>query len=187
MRFRFCGDADCPDWVLAEINTLSRLSSVKLKLLGQMAVKGIVHPPFDVEKLNKLFIDSKLDSDIDLKACIACLTYIISSATRFNCDSSALQSELQQLGLPREHSTSIKRVFEDQNANLAETFKTQSLKVNALEQFAANADMDLNCVKVDLTNAGNTRTIALAPGTVDALLADLKSVRKTMADLNDYM
>ncbi len=27
MRFRFCGDLDCPDWVLAEISTLSKLVS----------------------------------------------------------------------------------------------------------------------------------------------------------------
>lgn len=27
MRFRFCGDLDCPDWVLAEINTLSKMVS----------------------------------------------------------------------------------------------------------------------------------------------------------------
>ncbi len=25
MKFRFCGDLDCPDWVLAEINTLSKM------------------------------------------------------------------------------------------------------------------------------------------------------------------
>lgn len=26
-RFRFCGDLDCPDWILAEINTLARMVS----------------------------------------------------------------------------------------------------------------------------------------------------------------
>ncbi|EDL95614.1 COMM domain containing 4 (predicted), isoform CRA_f [Rattus norvegicus] len=25
MRFRFCGDLDCPDWVLAEISTLAKI------------------------------------------------------------------------------------------------------------------------------------------------------------------
>ncbi|CAH0561940.1 unnamed protein product [Brassicogethes aeneus] len=128
MKFRFCGDADCPDWVLAEINTLSRLSSVKVKLLSQVVAMGLINPPFDMEKAEKLFADSKLDSDIDLKACIACLTYIITSATRFNCDSSALHSELQQLGLPREHSTSIKRVTDDQITHLAAKFRSCSLK-----------------------------------------------------------
>lgn len=24
-RFRFCGDLDCPDWVLAEISTLAKI------------------------------------------------------------------------------------------------------------------------------------------------------------------
>ena len=29
MRFRFCGDLDCPDWVLSEIATLSKLVNIK--------------------------------------------------------------------------------------------------------------------------------------------------------------
>lgn len=41
-KFRFCGDGDCPDWVLAEIHSnLSMLSSIKLKLLTLMVAKSI--------------------------------------------------------------------------------------------------------------------------------------------------
>lgn len=68
------------------------------------------------------------DVDIDLKACIACLSFIITSAVRFNCNSSALHSELQQLGLPREHSTSVKRVVDDYCEELTSHFNKQSLK-----------------------------------------------------------
>lgn len=68
------------------------------------------------------------DVNIDLKACIACITHIIKSAVRFNCDSNALHSELQQLGLPREHSTSIKRVTDDQSADIAAKLRDTSLK-----------------------------------------------------------
>uniref|UniRef100_A0A674JN89 COMM domain-containing protein n=1 Tax=Terrapene triunguis TaxID=2587831 RepID=A0A674JN89_9SAUR len=31
-RFRFCGDLDCPDWVLAEISTLAKIVKWKLSL-----------------------------------------------------------------------------------------------------------------------------------------------------------
>uniref|UniRef100_A0A667YQN8 COMM domain containing 4 n=1 Tax=Myripristis murdjan TaxID=586833 RepID=A0A667YQN8_9TELE len=41
MRFRFCGDLDCPDWVLAEISTLAKISSVKMKLLCGQVLKDL--------------------------------------------------------------------------------------------------------------------------------------------------
>lgn len=41
-KFRFCGDCDCPDWVLAEIHSsLAVLSSVKLKILTNLVLKSL--------------------------------------------------------------------------------------------------------------------------------------------------
>ncbi|KAG5879660.1 hypothetical protein JTB14_021463 [Gonioctena quinquepunctata] len=185
MKFRFCGDADCPDWVLVEINTLSKISSVKLKLLGQLVAKAIIDPPIDMEKAEKLFADSKMDCDIDLKACIACLTYILTSATRFSCDSIALQSELQQLGLPREHSTSIKRILDEQFENMTEKFKALSLRVNPLENYSIEVDRELMCAILDCTINGKRETLTLTPYTVEVLLDNLKEVRKTMDELKE--
>jgi hypothetical protein len=42
MKFRFCGDQDCPDWLLAEMTTLSRLTSVKTKLTTAQVIQAII-------------------------------------------------------------------------------------------------------------------------------------------------
>lgn len=76
------------------------------------------------------------DLDVDLKACIACLSYIITSTVRFDCDHSALYSELQQLGLPPEHSTSIKRVVDDVRTDLSQKLKNLSLKGRLYSSFS---------------------------------------------------
>lgn len=53
-KFRFCGDGDCPDWVLAEVNsTLSFLSSIKLRQLTQSVAKIIIGEEIDVSYLSK--------------------------------------------------------------------------------------------------------------------------------------
>uniref|UniRef100_A0A671NER2 COMM domain-containing protein n=1 Tax=Sinocyclocheilus anshuiensis TaxID=1608454 RepID=A0A671NER2_9TELE len=48
--FRFCGDLDCPDWVLAEMSTLARMSSVKMKLLCVQVIKDLLDEDIDVRQ-----------------------------------------------------------------------------------------------------------------------------------------
>ncbi|CAO2634909.1 COMM domain-containing protein 4 [Lemmus lemmus] len=100
MRFRFCGDLDCPDWVLAEISTLAKISSVKLRLLCSQVLKELLGQGIDYEKILKLTADAKFESG-DVKATVAVLSFILSSAAKHSVDSDSLSSELQQLGLPR--------------------------------------------------------------------------------------
>lgn len=48
-KFRFCGDGDCPDWVLAEIiSTLSNLSVENVEQLAQLVAKRIIGEAFEV-------------------------------------------------------------------------------------------------------------------------------------------
>ncbi|KAK4871720.1 hypothetical protein RN001_015844 [Aquatica leii] len=183
MRFRFCGNGDCPDWVLAEINTLSRLSSVKLKSLGQIVAQGIIEAPIDMIKVEKIFADSKLDVDVDLKACVACISYIITSTTRYNCDYGALFSELQQLGLPREHSLSLKKVVQDNGAALAQTLKVSSLTVNKLQNASVDYDTSTRTAKLDVIINDSNESVVLSSCTVNVLLENLKQVRSTMEEL----
>ena len=61
MKFAFCGNLDCPEWVLSEIAILNRMSAIKLKLiLGQMG-KKLTAQVFDQERLTKLCRDQNFD------------------------------------------------------------------------------------------------------------------------------
>ena len=48
MKFKFCGDLDAPDWLLAEITVLSRITSVRFKLLSQQIIKHISEGTMEV-------------------------------------------------------------------------------------------------------------------------------------------
>ena len=57
MRFDFCGNAHCPEWVLAEVALVNKMSAVKLKVMLNQLVKKVTKQPFDQEKLTKLCKD----------------------------------------------------------------------------------------------------------------------------------
>ena len=41
MRFQLCGGLDCPDWVLAEIAAMAKISSVKVRQLASQVQRII--------------------------------------------------------------------------------------------------------------------------------------------------
>uniref|UniRef100_A0A6I8NUY0 COMM domain containing 4 n=1 Tax=Ornithorhynchus anatinus TaxID=9258 RepID=A0A6I8NUY0_ORNAN len=120
-RFRFCGDLDCPDWVLAEISTLAKI----------------------YEKVLKLTADAKFESG-DVKATVAVLSFILSSAAKHNVDGESLSSELQQLGLPKEHATALCRSYEEKQSPLQDSLRACSLRLNRLEGVGWRVDYTLS-------------------------------------------
>ena len=48
----------------------------------------------------KIGTDAKLDAE-DMKASVAAVQFILSSAAKYSTDSETLSNELQQLGLPK--------------------------------------------------------------------------------------
>ena len=42
MKFAFCGNLDCPEWVLSEVVMLNRVSSTKLKLIVEALIKKMI-------------------------------------------------------------------------------------------------------------------------------------------------
>uniref|UniRef100_A0A1A7WL47 COMM domain containing 4 n=1 Tax=Iconisemion striatum TaxID=60296 RepID=A0A1A7WL47_9TELE len=143
MRFRFCGDLDCPDWVLAEISTLAKLSSVKMKLLCAQVLKDLLGEGIDFDKVAKLTADAKFESG-DIKASVAVLSFILSSAAKHDVDSESLSSELQQLGLPKEHATGLCKSYEDKHAALQDKLREASLRLGRLNSVSWRVDYTLS-------------------------------------------
>ncbi|XP_047593188.1 COMM domain-containing protein 4 isoform X1 [Lutra lutra] len=151
MRFRFCGDLDCPDWVLAEISTLAKIvectgssrSSVKLRLLCSQVLKELLGQGIDYEKILKLTADARFESG-DVKATVAVLSFILSSAAKHSVDGESLSSELQQLGLPKEHAASLCRCYEEKQSPLQEHLRACSLRVNRLAGVGWRVDYTLS-------------------------------------------
>ena len=81
MRFEFCGNVDCPEWVLAEIALLNRISAVKLKLILVQIVKKLTGQTYDNEKVLKLCRDQSFDPD-ETKVFVAILEFLLRQATK---------------------------------------------------------------------------------------------------------
>ncbi|KAL0269742.1 UNVERIFIED_CONTAM: hypothetical protein PYX00_007377 [Menopon gallinae] len=188
MKFKFCGDLDCPDWVLAEINTLSKMSSIKMKLLCQMVAKTLLGEQLDEEKAVKLVSDAKLEED-DMKACVQALNHILTSSARYEVEEDALNSELQQLGLPKEHATALCKVYSENMSAIVEKLSAKSLRISSMEEVSCNysestgkAELRLKVKDFIKDNTGSYR-INMTPEQLSLILKDLKSARDEMKNL----
>jgi len=132
-RFRFCGDLDAPDWILAEITVLSKISSVRFKLLVGQVITSLLGQQIDYAKVAKLTADAHFALS-DIKAIVAALEFIVRSAAKYDCDDGTLANELQQLGMPKEHSEALVRPYREKREVLRDTFRSQTLSLAKLER-----------------------------------------------------
>lgn len=64
----------------------------------------------------------------DMKGCVAALTQIFMSATRYGVEEDVLNNELQQLGLPKEHATALGKVYNENLTLITEILAKRSLR-----------------------------------------------------------
>uniref|UniRef100_A0A1A8KB99 COMM domain containing 4 n=1 Tax=Nothobranchius kuhntae TaxID=321403 RepID=A0A1A8KB99_NOTKU len=195
MRFRFCGDLDCPDWVLAEISTLAKLSSIKMKLLCAQVLKDLLGGGIDFDKVAKLTADAKFESG-DIKASVAVLSFILSSAAKHDVDSESLSSELQQLGLPKEHATGLCKSYEDKHSALQDKLREASLRLGRLNSVSWRVDYTLSSSELREVNepviqlklqtqraepgSSETNVFAVSADKFRVLLTELKQAQAMM-------
>lgn len=198
MKFRFCGDLDCPDWVLAEISTLSKITSVKMRLLCGQVIKDLLGDSIDYSKVEKLTSDAKYELS-DVKASIAALSLILCSAAKYSVDGDSLSNELQQLGLPKEHSVSLCKTYAENLTRLQDSFSRRSLKLKQLAGLEWRVDLVLGCSElreitepevllrfdeVD-TSSGTSRPVSfvMTSQKFSVFLSELKQAQRLMSGL----
>ncbi|XP_031832298.1 COMM domain-containing protein 4 isoform X3 [Nomia melanderi] len=188
MKFRFLGDGDCPDWLLAEINTLSRMTSIKIKILGQAVAKYLAEGELDEEKIKKVTQDAKVELS-DAKAMIAALELIFVSSARYGVSAADLSSELQQLGLPREHSAAIARLHTDNSPRITDALSSQSLRVSQLSSIqvlpcANSSPFSTLSFKLNkLGGTGENSIVNISQEDVHILLTELRRAKSLMENL----
>lgn len=205
MRFRFCWDVDCPDWLLAEITTLSKLTSVKLRLLTGNVAKALYGTALSYDVVTKLAKDAKLDEH-GAEAVVAAVRWILESAAGAGVTANILDSELQQLGLPKEHATAITKVYTDHQEAIHRHLTNTSLKVKSETNWSCKVvgvdvgDGTLSpVVKLDLHDgrqsveegqdqeAGSTNSVTsvvLTPDQLHTLIHELTEARQLMEGLH---
>jgi hypothetical protein len=121
MKFKFCGNLDCPEWLIAEIIYLTKISTIKLRIICNNLVNAIIAKKDFKDVKNSL--EEMNFTDEESNIIISVIEFIIKNAAKFDIDEGILNQELQQLGLPQENADSITKVFRNHKENLKNYFK----------------------------------------------------------------
>ncbi|XP_055548307.1 COMM domain-containing protein 4 [Wyeomyia smithii] len=195
MKFRFCGDGDCPDWVLAEIHSnLAVLSSHQLQTAAECATKCFLGEEVPEDDVRTIFGISKGTMDTP-KAAFACIRFLLVSASRFNTESSVFGTELQQLGLPKEHTIVMCRVLDDYLTQIRARLCQSSLTINELEAVTSSTpENTIDCIQLqigiknEIINGVPQRTthaVNINRSDIPILLKEMKRIRSLMEEY-DY-
>jgi hypothetical protein len=120
---------------------VSKLSVVKFKLLAKLVLQQACGQAADEAKLAKLVGDGKLDA-AEVKGVVASLHFILASSARHAVAEEALALELQQLGLPKEHTEALVAVLRDGRAALQRHLAEASLRQSKLESLRWRVEED---------------------------------------------
>ncbi|OMJ88090.1 hypothetical protein SteCoe_10080 [Stentor coeruleus] len=147
MRFKFCGDIEPPEWFFSEVNQLSRLNSVRIKLISLQIAKKIANQEFDLQKAWKMCGDSGLSKE-EVQSALAAIHFIFTSACKFDVSAEMLSVEIAQLGLPQENAVSLSKVYGENLVAMSSYLSHSFLRsicyiVNEFENLTWKVDYDL--------------------------------------------
>jgi len=172
MRFQFCWDTDCPDWLLAQVAALSNLQACSIERLAALAVQGILGQPLAKEEVEVAAEGG------DSSACLGAVTWVMRRAAGAEVAADTLDAELQQLGLPPPHAAALAAVYAEAAARLtaaAAAPRAANCVGGGLRSKVAVQEFEGRPVAVLTLGHGPGRdaVVALSPDSLDGLVAGL--------------
>jgi len=83
---------------------------------------------FKLSEKVKTCLNLNVTEPSEVKATVAALLFVFTTSARHSVDGETLGSELQQLGLPREHAAALCRVYSDNLTSISSRLQDQSLR-----------------------------------------------------------
>ncbi|OHT05914.1 hypothetical protein TRFO_26193 [Tritrichomonas foetus] len=117
MLFKLFGNSDAPDWLMSELNILSYVSSVRIKFILLQIANLLTESEVDFNLIYHHLQDANLSESLT-RSVLAVLSFIIQCAVRFDVDPEDLTQELQQLGTPLSHTSTILRFYKENRLQL---------------------------------------------------------------------
>jgi hypothetical protein len=152
MRFRFLGDLDAPDWILAEVAILSKMSSIRMKLLCRQIILQVLGKTPQADKINKLTTSTRIQLDSrDIKALLAALFFIFQNAGKNDVDPDILNRELQQLGLPVDICTAICKEYGATREEIRAHLLTETLSFPQVQDIDWRVDYSISSTVLKTT------------------------------------
>eukprot|EP00347_Sterkiella_histriomuscorum_P012332 403369000 len=131
-EFEFCGNIDCPEWVLSELVQLNKIVAPKLKQIIQQIIRKIFGQQFDQDKILKLCREQNLNGE-ESKVLLAVLEFIITQAGKYRVTEQVLNKDMLQIGISIENATVIVKSYVECSDQLQKALKQQSFKISQID------------------------------------------------------
>jgi len=128
MRFRFCGNLDAPDWLLAEIAVLAPLSSATCDTLCGVVIQQLKTSQLNYPAVETLIKNNDLKSS-DVKGIVAALNYILRNSCKYGVARNDLETEVQQMGLTKDSASKVSEHYETSKETLITMLREKSLSL----------------------------------------------------------
>jgi len=188
MRFRFCGDLDCPDWLLAEVARMSQASVRDMQAVVEEVFRCVLAGTID-QKASLAALREKLKSFnlSDLEGMAAGVHFIATSSAKNNVDDVSLLQEIQQLGLSRESAELICAPYRTSKEAVQQQLELTSFRLNHLQsvdwrvdQILASSNTEQPLDKVAVIKLGlsdGDSVFEISKERLDVLIQELKQAR----------